>query len=143
MTIKPPDVKLKKCPFCGNKGCIGELEDTFYVVCCHCNAEQYPHNVLDSYGATNKWTKEEAIKAWNTRHESQPALVRLDEGEVERQIKCHIEQGTRSIGINREKLIKAMLNRQPYARYSEKEMGEWADAIIAKEKELIEYREGK
>ena len=61
------EVELKPCPFCGNKGVIGEIDNTFFATCCHCFCEQYPHDILDSYGSTNRWTKEQAIEAWNTR----------------------------------------------------------------------------
>ena len=58
---------LKPCPFCEGTPYVGEIDGTFYVTCSGCFVEKYPHTILDSYGTTNRWTKEEAIKAWNTR----------------------------------------------------------------------------
>jgi Lar family restriction alleviation protein len=56
---------LKPCPFCGgdafvaqstNENCLGELYDTFIVICEKCTAEAGIHD-----------TKEQAINTWNTR----------------------------------------------------------------------------
>lgn len=61
--------------------------------------------------------------------------------------------GSRSIGINRERLAKSIfeyemnLTNNIYAKWhdmlSKKAWFNKADAIIAKEKEIIEYKEGK
>lgn len=75
------DEKLADCPFCGNKGCLGEVDGTFYVTCCNCFVEVYPHTILDSHGNTNRWTKEEAIKAWNTR-KSQATAGKVDKERI-------------------------------------------------------------
>lgn len=40
--------------------------------------------------------------------------------------------------LSREKLAKILWERQPYLRYSRKEMLEWSDAIISKENDLWE-----
>ena len=61
------NIELLPCPFCGNIGCVGESDNSFYVACCHCNVEMYPYEIAYSFGKTNPWTKEEAIKQWNTR----------------------------------------------------------------------------
>lgn len=59
--------------------------------------------------------------------------------------------GSRSIGINRERLVKLIIKRLPYMYVLSKEDKNFeedtigaeliADAIIAKENELIEYKE--
>lgn len=54
--------KLKPCPFCGNNNAIPQsvgAESFWRIWCSHCGAE----------GPSPRISKEEAIKAWNTRHE--------------------------------------------------------------------------
>ena len=50
--------ELKPCPFCGGNAKLTQWTKTIYSISCiKCDAHFYTY------------TKEEAIKAWNTRHE--------------------------------------------------------------------------
>lgn len=56
MTLKPPDVKLKKCPFCGGEAIMRYHSEDFWVACLECKASSRMSNY-----------ETDCIKYWNTR----------------------------------------------------------------------------
>ena len=60
--------ELKPCPFCGNTELKIVARGNAAGVQCRCFSDGRPHSTIWKYGRT----KEDAIKAWNTRPDSNP-----------------------------------------------------------------------
>lgn len=82
--------ELKECPFCGSSDIctdrhLSRMDSTFYPTCTNCGT-------VGKYGTT----KEEAIKAWNTRKDTRVEEALKEIGEVRSMatMEDDIEHGT-------------------------------------------------
>ena len=72
--------EIKNCPFCGGEAIIDmDVQEDYYVSCKKQNCYGYvePDGEF-GYVNIEFETEEEAIKAWNTRHQSQPQIEPID-----------------------------------------------------------------